>query len=170
MYFAPKLCIRSKFWGLLMFFNFFFWIFGAWFQLKIPTYLSGRILLSLLKLKNKLPFLKVKTKFSWTNMLEFWAENMPQKSKKKKLKNIRSPQNFDLMHTLWKYTYTSQVKPDYLPKSQVGDLNEPCQLIISIHMFDPQWHFWGWSDFALDFLPERCERFGHKTTTKSLHY
>ena len=78
------------------------------------------------------------------------------KIQKKKLKNIRSPQNFDLMHTLWKYTYTSQVKPDYLPKSQVGDLNEPCQLIISIHMFDPQWHFWGWSDFALDFLPERC--------------
>ena len=119
-------------------------------------YVSKRNLLSLLKKEIYFLFSKVTTKIFWTNTLEFWAENMPQKSKKK-LKNIRSPQNFDLMHTLWKYTYTSQVKPDYLPKSQVGDLNEPCQLIISIHMFGPQWHFWGWSDFALDFLPERCD-------------
>ena len=76
-----------------MFFNFFFRIFGACFRPKIPTCMSRRILLSLLKLKNKWLFLKVKTKFSWTNMLEFWAENMPQKSKKK-VEEHKEPSEF----------------------------------------------------------------------------
>ena len=35
-----------------MFFNFCFWIFGAFFQLKIPKYMSRRIFLSLFKKAN----------------------------------------------------------------------------------------------------------------------
>ena len=137
----------------------FFWIFGACFQLKIPMYLSRRILFSLLKLKNKSLFLKVRTKFSWTNTLEFWAEIMPQKSKKKKLKNIRSPQNFDLMHSLGaKYIHfkSGLVKPDYLQRSYLGDLNEPCQPNFSINMCGRQCRFWGSCNLGLDLFPERC--------------
>ena len=76
-----------------MFFNFFFWIFGACFQLKIPTYLSRRILSSLFKKAIYFLISKVTTKFSWTYKLEFWAENMPQKSEKK-VEEHKAPSEF----------------------------------------------------------------------------
>ena len=83
-----------------MFFNFFFWIFGACFQPKNPTYLSGRILLSLLKLKNKLSFFKSEDKILLDKYVRILGWKHAPKIQKKKLKNIRSPQNFDLIHSL----------------------------------------------------------------------
>ena len=81
------------------------------------------------------------------------------KIQKKKLKNIRSPQNFDLMHSLGaKYIHfkSGLVKPDYLQKSHLGDLNEPCQPNFSINMCGRQCRFWGSCNLGLDLFPERC--------------
>ena len=66
-----------------MFFNFFFWIFGACFEPKILMYLSRRILFHFSKKTLIFLIFKSDKKFSWTDTLEFWAEKMPKKSKKK---------------------------------------------------------------------------------------
>ena len=76
-----------------MFFN-FFWIYGPYFQPKILMYLSRRILSSLFKKAIYFLISKVTTKFSWTYKLEFWAENMPQKSEKKKVEEHKAPSEF----------------------------------------------------------------------------
>ena len=84
------------------------------------------------------------------------------KNPKKKLKNIRSPQNFDLMHSLGaKYIHfkSGLVKPDYLQKSYLGDLNEPCQPNFSINMCGRQCRFWGSCNLGLDLFPERCDQY-----------
>ena len=57
------------------------------------------------------------------------------KTQKKKLKNIRSPQNFDLMHSFCLFprsTYVANFKINFLKNSDLGDLNEPCLMNFNV--------------------------------------
>ena len=57
------------------------------------------------------------------------------KIQKKKLKNIRSPQNFDLMHRFCLFprsTYVANFKIYFLKNSDLGDLNEPCLMNFNV--------------------------------------